>query len=271
VTDLDAYFGRIGYDGPREPTLKTLRTLHERHPAAIPFEAFDVVMGKGVDLSAEVVDRKLIEAGRGGYCFEQNGLFRRVLQQLGFELEPLIARVLWRAPPDAAPPPRTHMALRVLLDGERWLVDVGFGGRVMTEPLRYDVEGPQPTRHDAFRLVPLPRGRRLEVELETGWAAAYEVSDEPAVDMDYVAANWFTSTHPASRFRSGLMVARTTPEARFTLADERLTVRTATGETRVERLDAAGLERVLQEVFGLRFDPAWRPALARFAAVSDGI
>ncbi|MFP5307569.1 MAG: arylamine N-acetyltransferase, partial [Gammaproteobacteria bacterium] len=36
--DLDAYCTRIGYDGPRTPTLATLRALHQLHPAAIVFE-----------------------------------------------------------------------------------------------------------------------------------------------------------------------------------------------------------------------------------------
>ncbi len=49
--DLDAYFKRIGYDGPRTPTLETLRALHERHPAAIAFEAIDVMLDRGVDIA----------------------------------------------------------------------------------------------------------------------------------------------------------------------------------------------------------------------------
>src|SRR5690606_7025466 len=134
--DLDAYCARIGYDGPREPTLATLRALHALHPAAIAFEALDVMLGRGIDLAPAAVEAKLVHQRRGGYCFEQNGLFQRVLAAMGFEVEALLARVLWRTPADAPPRPRTHMALRVMVEGEPWLADVGFGGCVMTAPLR---------------------------------------------------------------------------------------------------------------------------------------
>ena len=98
AVDLAAYCARIGYDGPLTSTLGTLRALQALHPAAIPFEAIDVLTGRGIDISPQAVDAKLIAAGRGGYCYEQNGLFKRVLQAIGFEVEGLIARVNWNAP-----------------------------------------------------------------------------------------------------------------------------------------------------------------------------
>ncbi len=66
MTDLSAYFARIGHDGPTDPSLETLRALHALHPAAIPFEAIDVLLGRGVDISPDAVDAKLIHARRGG-------------------------------------------------------------------------------------------------------------------------------------------------------------------------------------------------------------
>ena len=74
MVDLDAYFRRIGYDGPREPTLDVLRAILALHPATIPFEAIDVLLDRGVDVSPAAVDDKLIARRRGGYCYEQNGL-----------------------------------------------------------------------------------------------------------------------------------------------------------------------------------------------------
>jgi N-hydroxyarylamine O-acetyltransferase len=91
--NVGAYFNRIEYAGPLEPTIETLRALQERHLASIPFEAIDVLLGRGVDISPDAVDAKLIDNSRGGYCYEQNGLFKRVLQTIGFEVEPLVAAV----------------------------------------------------------------------------------------------------------------------------------------------------------------------------------
>jgi hypothetical protein len=47
--NLTAYFARVGFRGIPAADLPTLGALHELHPAAIPFEAFDVMMGRGID------------------------------------------------------------------------------------------------------------------------------------------------------------------------------------------------------------------------------
>lgn len=268
MTDLDAYFARIGYSGPREPTLAVLRDLHRLHPAAIPFEAIDCLLDRGIDISPAAVDAKLIRAGRGGYCFEQNSLFQRVLDALGFETQGLAARVRWNAPPDAPAQPRTHMVLRVKAEGRDWLADVGFGGCVLTAPLAWEPDAVQATDHDTYRLTPVGEELRLEVAREPGWLAAYDLSPVPCVPRDYEMANWFTSTHPSSHFRANLMVGRTTAEARYGLLQNRFTVRPLGGETTREVLDPDGMERVLAEVFGLPVEPAWRPVMERIAAAA---
>lgn len=264
LVDLDAYFARIGYRGPRTPTLETLRALHELHPAAIPFEAMDVLLGRGIDLDPAAVDAKLIDAKRGGYCHEHNGLFKRVLRTLGFEVENLMGRVVWMVPP-ASPLPRGHAALRVTIDGERWLADVGFGGCVPTSPLRMTTSEAQPTRHESFRLVPSPDGFMLEALRGDTWLPMYELVERPQFDVDLAMMNWFTATHPESVFKRALMAARTTPEARYGLRDNRLTVRHADGKTEHRALSAAEVEQALEQVFMLPVEPAWRDVIARFA------
>jgi N-hydroxyarylamine O-acetyltransferase len=265
MVDLDAYFARIGYHGPARADLETLRALHALHPAAIPFEAVDVLLGRGVDLAPEAVDAKLIAARRGGYCFEQNGLFRRVLTALGFEVEGLIARVLWMRPPDGSKPGLSHMALRVQIGGEPWLVDVGFGGCVLTQPLRMVMDVAQPTAHEPFRLRQVGREMLLEAELSGAWSPLYLALPDPAEDADYEAGNWWTSTHPGSLFRNHLLAARTTPQARYTLMGNRLTVRPPQGPGDQRELDAAGIEETLAETFGLPVEPSWRPLCERAA------
>jgi N-hydroxyarylamine O-acetyltransferase len=264
--DLDAYCARIGYTGARTPTIETLRALHELHPAAFTFEAIDVLLDRGIDLAPAAVDSKMIARGRGGYCYEQNGLFKRVLTAMGFEVEGLIARVHWMNPPDAPTPLRTHMALRVTLAGKPWLADVGFGSCVPTSPLRFDTAEPQPTRHESFRLIPAGEGFRLDALLGEKWEAVYELSNQPQLDDDYQLANWFIATHPTSFFRQQLVVTRTTPEARLVLDRNRLTVRKPDGTIERRVLTADGIERVLAESFGLSVEPAWRPIIERAAA-----
>jgi N-hydroxyarylamine O-acetyltransferase len=261
MVDLDAYFERIGYAGPAEPTLDVLRALQALHPAAIPFENIDVLVGQGIDLDPFHIDSKLIRGRRGGYCFEQNNLFERVLKTIGFETEGLIGRVVWMAPADAPIPPRTHRAIKVILDGETWLADVGFGGAVLTAPLRWVMDEAQPTPHEPFRLRDAGQDVLLEIKLED-WTPVYRLSRETPAPIDYEVGNWFTSTHPGSKFRQSLMVARTTPDARFTLLDNRFTIRPPTGPVQRRDLTVEEMGEALSEIFGLTVDPEWGPTLS---------
>src|SRR4051794_5710067 len=116
--DLDAYLRRICFDGPLAPTRATLAALIEHHAAAIPFENCDVLLNRVPRLDLEGLQQKLVHGGRGGFCFEQTALFLGVLLRIGFDASAVEARV---SPPPLYADPitgRTHMALRVMLDGE---------------------------------------------------------------------------------------------------------------------------------------------------------
>lgn len=263
MVDLDAYLVRIGYAGLCDPTLETLRAIHAAHQAAIPFEAMDALMDRGIDIDPASVDAKLIAGGRGGYCFEQNSLFKRVILTLGYQVEAYVARVCWQMPPDAPPRPRTHQVLKVTIAGDPWLADVGFGG-VTVAPMRFDILGqPNPSPYDTFRLVAAGRDVALEAQVAGEWSRVYEISPEPQDDVDYVLPNWFSATHPSSHFRLNLVVARATPAARYTLLNNRLMTRTPDGEVTREMLDVDELERVLRDIIGLPVTPDWRPTLQR--------
>jgi N-hydroxyarylamine O-acetyltransferase len=261
MVDLDAYFARIGYSGPAEPSLETLRALQALHPAAIPFENLDALVGRGIDLDPFHIDSKLIRSRRGGYCFEHNNLFERVLTAIGFQTEGLIGRVVWMAAPDAPIPPRTHRAVKVILQGEAWLADVGFGGAVLTAPLRWVMDEIQTTPHEPFRLRAVGDEVLLEIQLED-WTPVYRLARETPAPIDYEVGNWFTSTHPSSKFRQSLMVARTTPEARYALLNNRLTIRAPGAPVQRRDLTVDEMGEALDMIFGLTVDPEWAATLS---------
>ena len=103
---LTAYLARIGWEQTPDVSLETLRALHLHHNGAIPFENLDVVLPREIELSDEAIFHKLVVARRGGYCFEQNGLFERVLKEVGFTVRSLLGRVVIANPHQM--PPRTH-------------------------------------------------------------------------------------------------------------------------------------------------------------------
>src|ERR1017187_1683598 len=122
--DVEAYLRRIQYDGPREPSLETLRELHRQHLFTVPFENLDIALRNPIQLDPELIYQKVVLRGRGGYCYELNGLFHELLEALGFTVCMLSAQV--RRDDGSFGPDFDHMLLKATLD-EPWIADVGFG------------------------------------------------------------------------------------------------------------------------------------------------
>jgi N-hydroxyarylamine O-acetyltransferase len=260
--DLDAYFDRIGYEGPREATLDVLNVLHSLHPANIPFEAIDVFTQTSISLTPADIDQKLIFDGRGGYCFEHNDLFRRVLISLGFEVERLAGRVLWGFDGDDIDRPRCHMALRVTLAGQTWLADVGLGGCVPTAPLLLDDPSPQMTPHDTYRVITGAHSYRTELLRDGVWKAVHIIDFVPVSDSDYDVMNFYAATHPDSGFRHNLIAARSAAFARFKLLNNRLTIELISGEVEQHTLSVGDIPQTLHDIFGIDPKPEWQGAFA---------
>jgi len=257
VPDLDAYFDRIGYTGPRTPERATLDAIVRAHIATLPFENIDVLLDRGIDLDPAAVERKLVYARRGGYCFEHNSHLLHVLGALGFAVTPLSARVRIQRPRDFTPA-RTHLFVRVELDGPR-LADVGVGGLSPTASLRLDLlDTPQPTPHETRRIIWVAGDGRADGRwfhqalLGDAWVDVCEFTGEAMPEIDRVVGNWYTSTHPRSHFRDRLMVARATADGRVTIVDRELSVRGPDGRAATRTLDsAAALGEALEAHFGL--------------------
>ena len=258
--DLDAYFARIGYSGPREAGPAVLSALTEAHASAIPFENLDILLGRPIRLDLASLQGKLVSDLRGGYCFEQNTLFQAALLALGFPVTPLAARVRSGAPPGSVRP-RTHMLLAVDLAEGRFLADVGFGGGGPIRPLRL-VAGPETAvGMSRFRLRREGPSWVLEGDQGDGWQDLYAFTEEPQEPADFEVANWFTSTWPKSPFVTSLVAHRQGLDDRATLRDRELTLRDPGGLRTESVRDPEHLLEVLRVRFGLTF-----PAGTRFAA-----
>lgn len=253
--DLDAYLDRIGYAGPRLPTRQVLEGLHLAHVTHVPFENLDILLGRPIRLDLDSLQAKLVRDRRGGYCFEQNAVFAAGLEQMGFAVTRLAARVRFGA---SRLLPRTHMLLRVDVEGEPFLADVGFGAAGLLYPI------PLRTGHAVrqfawnYRLTE-DSGLWILQYLDGGnWADLYVFTLESQFHVDYEMANWFTSTHPDSVFTRLLLVQLSAPDARYHLRNQVLTVeRGGQMESRTME-DEGALLAVLAETFGLVFPPDTR-------------
>jgi len=177
-----------------------------------------------------------------------------VLQELGFRVTPLIGRVLWGREPDAVTP-RTHMVLRIDLDNEAWIADVGLGSVTLTSPLRLSPGLAQRTDLGIFRLADASRDALyLEVQArDESWSRAYRFDLHPVEWIDYETSNWYTSTSPEAIFASNLIVCRVLSGTRLTLLNDQVNERAADGSLiGDQRLASADeLAACLRERFGL--------------------
>ncbi len=248
---VDAYFDRIGYRGTARPERGVLETLHRLHPQAIAFENLSPFCGEPVSLEPDALYRKLVVGRRGGYCYEHNLLFAGVLTAIGFRVSGLAARVLLGASPGSTPV-RGHMLLRIDLDERVWLADVGFGGLTLTSPLDLGSTIRQKTSHEDFVISPCSKTYQLYGVVAGEQRLLYEFDLQPQQRCDYEVMNWYQSSHPSSRFISGLMLARVAPTGRHALSNGRYRFYDPRGGTRTRQLRHPDeLLAVLDEDFGL--------------------
>jgi N-hydroxyarylamine O-acetyltransferase len=206
--DLDAYLARIGLRGRPD-----LPELHRAHLTSIPFENLDPQRGVPVSLALDDLEAKLVGRRRGGYCFEQNLLLKGALEALGAEVEMLLARVRVGSAP-GTPRPRTHLVLGVRVGGAEWHADVGFGHGNLIEPIPF---GPGRVHEQLgwrFRVVADGPELVLQTQVGSRWNDLYAFEPKPVPLIDVELSNWYTCTHPRSRFVTGLIVSRQRADGR---------------------------------------------------------
>lgn len=263
AAQLDATLARLGLPAERlAPTLENLDRLIVAALHHLPFENLDVLLDKPILIEPDAVFAKVVEQARGGYCFELNSLFARLLASLDYRVTLLVGRVRWGLPADAPLTPQTHLLLRVDLPEGAHLVDIGFGGpaspRALPLQLNEELAG-------GWRIAGSFEG---ELEMATrsasGWQTLYRFTLEPQHWTDYAMRNWYTSTYPQSVFRNSLRVALSEKGARLSLFNGQFTRRGADGEVEQRGIGSADeLLGVLRERFHLQVDAAQSDALHR--------
>lgn len=244
--DLDAYLARIGWTGGREPTFATLAGILRAHVRTIPFENLDVLLGRAIDLDLRALQRKLVHARRGGYCFEHATLFAAVLEALGFAPLRHSARVVLFSP--RAQVARTHMLLTIGLPEGRFVLDPGFGRFAPDMPVPLSDATPyEDTSHwmarDGDYWVLRARSNGNVVDC---WATTLEIDNA----SDFILANHYTATHPASGFRNRLMLRAFAGDARVSVIDRSVTIADGSTSHTSELADRDELRALLVRHFG---------------------
>jgi arylamine N-acetyltransferase len=92
--EISKYFERVHYNGAIVPTLQLLNTLQKLHLLNVPFENLDIHYKVPIELNLTNIFEKVINKRRGGFCYELNGLFYKLLRSIGFHVKMVSARVL---------------------------------------------------------------------------------------------------------------------------------------------------------------------------------
>jgi N-hydroxyarylamine O-acetyltransferase len=239
---------RIGWTGETARTQETLAGILAAHMAAIPFENFDVLLGRGIRLDVESVTRKLVLARRGGYCFEHGTLLAAALEAVGFDVTRHTARVTLVVPRHESP--RTHMCLTVRLPEGTFVLDPGFGALAPRVP------------------VPLADGAQARAGSEAHWLARERKHwilrtrrDDKTIDcwvsplepdnlVDFEMGNHFTATWPASPFVNRLMLRALTPDGRIGVMNRDVTIWHGGRVENQVLADRSALRRLVAERFG---------------------
>jgi N-hydroxyarylamine O-acetyltransferase len=255
--NVPAYLERIGYHGGLTPELTTLQALQLTHLRSVPFENLSIHAHQTIALDQASLFRKIVEQGRGGFCYELNGLFAALLDALGFKLDRLAANVCGQG--GNFGPDFDHLCLLVHLE-EDYLVDVGFGDSFQ-QPLRVDLVGEQIQGDKSYRLG-----------CEDGHYTLYKKSsDSPAGEQrlseatpqyrfrlmphDLVAFEAMCRYHQSSadsHFTQKRICSLALPDGRVSLSDLRLIVNKGQGP-RVETVLAseADFSAALRQHFGI--------------------
>lgn len=247
MVDIPAYLARVGFDGTPRPDAETLIRLHRAHREAIPYENFDVQLGRALTLDPAAAFDKIVHRGRGGWCYEQNGTFGLVLQTIGFRVERLAGAVYRPVRGDANI--GSHLVLLVHLD-EPWFADVGFGagGPHDPAPLR---EGPISSDF-----------RRLRLErVDGGWWRYWALAESGPPNFDFHPERRDTDllsamcarlqTDPNSVFLNRAIVQRAEPHRALMLNDRSFGVVDRDGLRLREIASPSEYLTVLKQEFGL--------------------
>lgn len=260
---VDRYIERLGLDvatvRESNPTLDLLTRLQTAHVRTIPFENLSIVgdprdddLGEGVPLDLDHIYGKLVDSGRGGYCFELNGLFAVLLRTLGFDAHRAAAIVL--GSDGEAEMPANHHTVVVSLD-RQYIADPGLGRPQMEIPVPFDAD---PTDPDAagvqWRIVDNDRpayDRSVQVKTpESGWQSRFVVDETPRPLSYFEATNDYFSRAPESMWRQMLIVRRKTESGWVELREDRLEY-LEDGDHTHQEVTETNLPDLLEQEFGL--------------------
>lgn len=247
--DIKKYLHRIGFAEEPRIDFKTLAELQYRHMLSVPYENFDILNDIPLSLDTDDLFEKIVLNNRGGYCFELNALYNRLLTEIGFKTTTYISRFLLG---ETDIPMRRHRVMKVHIDGEIYLTDVGVGSEVPVRPIKMREGYSEEIRGVKYKIGREPFfGWVLYYCNSKGeWKKIYSFTEEEQLEVDFIQPNFYCQYHPDSIFKSQNMAAIRTKTGKNTIDGNVFKIFTD-GKVFERIFESSDLNVILKEYFGI--------------------
>jgi len=266
---LDSYFHRIGFEGGAAADFATFRALHRAHALSLSYENLDVQLKTPVTRDPEAAFDKIVRRGRGGWCYEMNGLLGAALREIGFDVTFLAGGVMRDQMGDQVV--GNHLVLLVRIEGENWIGDVGFGDGLIEPALLR--QGPTNGNPLHCTLHAIGGGWWRYVNDPRSGGPSFDFN--PAITDEALLENncRFLQTNPASPFVQNAVVQRWKKDAHLSMRGRIFRTLASDGDEKRLIASADDYVRVLRTIFEIDCPDAarlWPQICARHEEIFGG-
>lgn len=245
--NIEKYIKRIGIKEKLEPTIESLFKLQTAHLYSIPFENLDIHIGTKIELDISKLFEKIITNGRGGFCYELNGLFYELLTSLDFNARMISAKVYSRE--KGYGKEFDHLALLVKIDQDEYLADVGFGEFTM-QPLKFELNTHQKDKNGIFVIDKYDDKTFRVNKIEGDKVRPQYIFKETRRSLDdFINMCIFHQTSKESHFTKNKIITLPTENGRITLTSDKLKIRSKEYTNEVLVKDENQFHKYLKQYF----------------------
>lgn len=253
----ESFRKRIGFPVDRPIKMENLDTLLESTAESIPFENLCTISGDLGELNDRSLMEKIILRNEGGLCYDLNGILYLFLKENGLDVELIRGSVYVPDLKGFSPTGRTHAAIILKYEDEKYLVDTGFGGNLPLRPVPLD--GTLIVSSNGEFRVKKENNEfgdyLLEMKLkdkDADWRIGYAFdSREPVVSVsDLTEMKRIITEHPQSPFNKKPLLTRVTADGSMVLTETSFTQWTENGVKR-EEIDSERFKQLAKEYYNL--------------------
>ncbi|WP_086428700.1 arylamine N-acetyltransferase family protein [Staphylococcus cornubiensis] len=215
----------------------------------VPFENLDVQNGVTISTDLDDLYHKIVEQGRGGYCYEVNTFFSAYLESKGYETHFLPATI--HTPDGGRSLEDSHMTLAVVIDGETYIADVGFGD-LPVKAIHVTDDGHDTVQdvNGKYRAIREEGMIHVQKWVDDEWQTKFAAKAQPQALNYFDDVLEYNQHDPESHFVKSVIVTMPTETGRVTMSQNNLTVTDEEGKHKTP-VTPDNYQQLLQKHFGI--------------------